>query len=73
MRSLSLAVLGGALGSPGRAGGPDIFHRGREGQVGRVGPELWLQVVASMVVVGVMVVGGMVGGGMVGVVAVHLD
>ena len=69
MRSLSLAVLGGALGSPGRAGGPDIFHRGREGQVGRVGPELWLQVVASMVVVGVV----MVVGGMVGLVAVHLD
>ena len=69
MRSLSLAVLGGALGSPGRAGGPDIFHRGREGQVGRVGPELWLQVVATMVVVGVV----MVVGGMVGVVAVHLD
>ena len=66
---LSLAGLGGALGSPGRAGSPDVFHRGREGQVGRVGPELWLQVVASMVVVGVV----MVVVGMVGLVAVHLD
>ena len=37
---LSLAGLGGALGSPGRAGSPDVFHRGREGQVGRVRPEL---------------------------------
>ena len=56
---LSLAVLGGALGSPGRAGGPNVFHRGREGQVGRVGPELWLQVgavVVLTVVVAVVVV-----------------
>ena len=48
---LSLPVLGRALGSPGRAGGgPGLMvAQGREGQVGRVGPELWLQVVVAVV------------------------
>ena len=49
---LSLPVLGGALGSPGWAGAPDLVVRqGRQGQVGGVGPELWLQVVAVVVLV----------------------
>ena len=55
---LSLTVLGGALGSPGRArGGPHLMvASGRKGQVGRVGPELWLQVVAVVVLTVVLTV-----------------
>ena len=54
---LSLPVLGGALGSPGRAGScPHLMFAGREGQVGRVGPELWLQVVAVVVLTVVVAV-----------------
>ena len=54
---LSLPVLGGALGSPGRAGScPHLMVAGREGQVGRVGPELWLQVGAVVVLTVVVVV-----------------
>ena len=59
---LSLPVLGGALGSPGRARGPDVMVApGREGQVGRVRPELGLQVVTmvmAMVLAMVVVVVG---------------
>ena len=33
---LSLAGVGGALGSPGLTGGPDVFHRRHQGQIGRI-------------------------------------
>ena len=48
---LPLTRVGGALGSPGWARGPDIFHRGHYRQIGRVRPELWLQVVGVLVMV----------------------
>ena len=41
-----LTGVGGALGPPGLPAArlPDILHRGRQGEVGRVGSELWIVV-----------------------------